>query len=196
MCLPPRLGLARHPPLHLGHGAQERRSAERPPPPPRPEHATPERPRSAVHLRERPSPLQRRPRHAMPVLSRTDHAAPRYPERDLRRVVQRTGIASALEPPLRRLLGLADGAGIAADGFFLRPRASGGILTALPRGITISKLSVIHPLSINTLPRSQPGRQPLTGTSKRGRHTQEWSPTATALSRSSWRPTGGSASQR
>jgi hypothetical protein len=106
------------------------------------------------------------------------------------RVVHRAGIPSALEPPLRRLPGLADGSP-------LRPGASGGILMALPRRITISDLSVIHPLSIHTshAPRSQPGQQPLTGTSRRGQHTQEWSPTATASSRSPWRPTGGSASR-
>jgi hypothetical protein len=72
----------------------------------------------------------------------------------LRRVVHRAGIASALEPPLRRLPGLADGAGIAADGSPLRPEARGDILMVLPRGITISDISVIHPLSINTLPRA------------------------------------------
>jgi hypothetical protein len=76
----------------------------------------------------------------------------------LRRVVHRAGIASALEPPLRRLPGLADSATarqrIAADGSPLRPEARGDILMVLPRGITISDISVIHPLSINTLPRA------------------------------------------
>jgi hypothetical protein len=72
----------------------------------------------------------------------------------LRRVVHRAGIASALEPPLRLLPGLADGVGIAANGSPLRPEARGDILMALPRGITISDLSVVHPLSINTLPRA------------------------------------------
>jgi hypothetical protein len=72
----------------------------------------------------------------------------------LRRVVHRAGIASALEPPLRHLPGLADGAGIAADGSPLRPEARGDILMVLPHGITISDISVIHPLSINTLPRA------------------------------------------
>jgi hypothetical protein len=52
----------------------------------------------------------------------------------LRRVVHRAGIASALEPPLRRLPGLADSAGIAADGSPLRPGARSDILIALPRG--------------------------------------------------------------
>jgi hypothetical protein len=72
----------------------------------------------------------------------------------LRWVMHKAGIASALEPPLRRLPDLADGAGITADGFPLRPGARGDILLALPRGITISDLSVIHSLSINTLPRA------------------------------------------
>jgi hypothetical protein len=60
---------------------------------------------------------------------------------------------SALEPPLRRLPGLADGAGIAADGSPFHPEARGDLLMALPRGITISDISVIYLLSINTLPR-------------------------------------------
>jgi hypothetical protein len=63
-------------------------------------------------------------------------------------------IASALDPPLRRFPGLADGAGSAADGSPLRPEARGDILMVLPCGITISDISVIHPLSINTLPRA------------------------------------------
>jgi hypothetical protein len=75
----------------------------------------------------------------------------------LRRVVHRAVIASALEPPLRRLPGLADGVGTAAEGSSLCPEARGDILMVLPRGITISDISdisVIHPLSINTLPRA------------------------------------------
>jgi hypothetical protein len=68
----------------------------------------------------------------------------------LRRAVHRAGIASALEPPLRRLPGLADGAGIAADGSPLRSEARGDILMVLPRGITMSDISIIHPLSIST----------------------------------------------
>jgi hypothetical protein len=71
----------------------------------------------------------------------------------LRRVVHRAGIASALKPTLRRLPGLAESADIAADGSPLCPEARGDILMALPRGITISDISVIHPLSINILPR-------------------------------------------
>ena len=44
----------------------------------------------------------------------------------LRRAVHRAGVASALEPPLRRLPGLAAGVGAAPDGTALRNRGSGG----------------------------------------------------------------------
>jgi hypothetical protein len=70
----------------------------------------------------------------------------------LRRVVHRAGIASTLEPPLRRLPGLAEGASTSADGASIRVEARGDILLALPQGITIADVSIIHPLSINTLP--------------------------------------------
>jgi hypothetical protein len=66
----------------------------------------------------------------------------------LRRTVHRAGIASTLEPPLRRLPGLAAGAGTSADGSATRPEARGDILTALPQGISIADISVIHPLSL------------------------------------------------
>jgi hypothetical protein len=69
----------------------------------------------------------------------------------LRRAVHRAGIASALEPPLRRLPGLAAGAGTSPDGSPIRPEARGDILMAMPQGISIIDVSVIHPLSINTL---------------------------------------------
>jgi hypothetical protein len=74
----------------------------------------------------------------------------------LRRVVHRAGVALDLEPPLRRLPGLADDAGIATDGSLLHPWACGDIIMALTRGITVSNISVIHPLAINTLPRASP----------------------------------------
>jgi hypothetical protein len=70
----------------------------------------------------------------------------------LRRAVHRAGIASTLEPPLRRLPGLAEGASTSADGASIRVEARGDILLALPQGITIADVSIIHPLSINTLP--------------------------------------------
>jgi hypothetical protein len=63
----------------------------------------------------------------------------------LRRAVHRAGIASTLEPPLRRLPGLAAGAGASADGSAIRPEARGDILMALPQGISITDISVIHP---------------------------------------------------
>jgi hypothetical protein len=70
----------------------------------------------------------------------------------LRRVVHREGIASTQEPTLSRLPGLARGAGISASGASTRVEGRGDILLALPGGITIADISVIHPVSINTLP--------------------------------------------
>jgi hypothetical protein len=70
----------------------------------------------------------------------------------LRRAVQRAGIASTLEPPLRRLPCLAEGASTSADGAIIGVEARGDILLALPQGITIADVSIIHSLSINTLP--------------------------------------------
>jgi hypothetical protein len=72
----------------------------------------------------------------------------------LRRAVHRAGIASTLEPPLRRLPGLATGTGASADGSAIRPEARGDILMALPQGISIAEISVIHPLSLNTISRA------------------------------------------
>jgi hypothetical protein len=70
----------------------------------------------------------------------------------LHRVVHRAGIASTQEPPLSRLPALAGGAGSSASGASTRVKAPADILLALPGGITIADISVIHPLSINTLP--------------------------------------------
>jgi hypothetical protein len=67
----------------------------------------------------------------------------------LRRAVHRAGIASTQGPTLSRLPGLAGGAGISASGASIRVGARGAILLALPGGITIADISVIHPLSIN-----------------------------------------------
>jgi hypothetical protein len=69
----------------------------------------------------------------------------------LRRVVHRAGIASTQEPALRRLPGLARGAGTSATGASTRDEARGDLLLALPRGITIVDISITHPLAINTL---------------------------------------------
>jgi hypothetical protein len=66
----------------------------------------------------------------------------------LRRVVHRAGIASTQEPALRRLPGLAGGAGTSAS---TRVEARGDILLALPGGITIADISITHPLAIKTL---------------------------------------------
>jgi hypothetical protein len=69
----------------------------------------------------------------------------------LRRVVHRAGTASTQEPALRRLPGLAGGARISASGASTLVEAQGDILPVLPGGITIADISMIHPLSINTL---------------------------------------------
>jgi hypothetical protein len=70
----------------------------------------------------------------------------------LRRAVHRAGIASTVEPTLRRLPGLA--AGISADGFPIRVEARGDVLLAMPQGIAIADDSIIHPTSLNTLSRA------------------------------------------
>jgi hypothetical protein len=56
-----------------------------------------------------------------------------------------------LEPALRCLPGLAEGAGTSAISNSTRFEALGDILLAQPRGIIIPVVSVFHPLSINTL---------------------------------------------
>jgi hypothetical protein len=70
----------------------------------------------------------------------------------LRLVVHRAGIASTQEPDLRRLPGLPGGAGTSALWAPAPVEARGDILLALPGGVTIADISVIHPLSINALP--------------------------------------------
>jgi hypothetical protein len=70
------------------------------------------------------------------------------------RAVHRAGIASALEPPLRRLPGLEAGSGTAADGSATRVEARGHILMVLPQGIAIADISVVHPLSTHLLQRA------------------------------------------
>jgi hypothetical protein len=66
----------------------------------------------------------------------------------LRRAVHRV---STLEPALRRLPGLAAGAGTSADGSPIRVEARGDVLLAMPQGIAIADVSIIHPTSLNTL---------------------------------------------
>jgi hypothetical protein len=75
-------------------------------------------------------------------------------KRMLRRAGHRAGIASTLEPPLRRLPGLAAGAGTSAESSAIRQEAQGDILLALPQGISITDVSVIHPLSLNIISRA------------------------------------------
>jgi hypothetical protein len=69
----------------------------------------------------------------------------------LLRNAHRAGITSTQEPALRHLLGLTGGAGTSASSASTQVEARGGILLALPGGITIANISVIHPLYINTL---------------------------------------------
>jgi hypothetical protein len=69
----------------------------------------------------------------------------------LRRVVHRAGIASTQEPALRRLRGIAVGAGTSATGASTRVEARGDILLALPGGVTIADISITHPLAISIL---------------------------------------------
>jgi hypothetical protein len=70
----------------------------------------------------------------------------------VRRAVHRAGIASALEPALRRLPGLAKGASTPADGSAIGVQAPGDILLLLSQGISITDVSVIHPVILNALP--------------------------------------------
>jgi hypothetical protein len=73
-----------------------------------------------------------------------------------RPVACRAGIASTLQRALRSLPVLAEGAGISAMGTSILKtfglQLGGDILLALPGSITVADVSVIHPLSINTLP--------------------------------------------
>jgi hypothetical protein len=66
-------------------------------------------------------------------------------------VVHGAGTASTQEPTLCRLPGLAGGPGTSATGASFRVEARGDILLALPGGITITDISITHPLAINTL---------------------------------------------
>jgi hypothetical protein len=64
----------------------------------------------------------------------------------LRRAVQRAGVASTLEPPLRRLPGLHAGASAAAGtGTIGRLAGRGDILVALGTGMEVVDVSVTHP---------------------------------------------------
>jgi hypothetical protein len=74
----------------------------------------------------------------------------------LHRVVHRVGIASTHKPTPRRLPGLPLGAGTSVSDARIQVEARGDILLALPGSITIADTSVIHPISINTLPAAAP----------------------------------------
>jgi hypothetical protein len=67
-------------------------------------------------------------------------------------IVHRVDIASSLEPAFCRLPGLNDGAGTSGDIRSIRVTACRDILLVLPEGIAISDMSVLHVLSLNTLP--------------------------------------------
>jgi hypothetical protein len=84
----------------------------------------------------------------------------------LRLVVHRAGIAFTQEFALRRLPGFAGGAGTSTLGASTRVQAPGDIFLALPGGITIADISVIHPLvhqhpssSSNYAAAPRPGQQ-------------------------------------
>jgi hypothetical protein len=144
--------MAGHPSPHQVSGSQERRSPHRPRPPPWHQHAARQHPCRAVQLRRalRPTDVD----HGMRCPSHAAHITLRHDilEGILRRVVHRADMASTQEPALSRLPGLAGGAGISASGASIRVEAQGDILLALPGGITIADIPVIHRLSINTLP--------------------------------------------
>jgi hypothetical protein len=69
----------------------------------------------------------------------------------LLRVVHQSGIASSLERTLCRLQGLEQGDGLSREGHSIRVGAGGDILLALRQVITVTDISSVHPLSINTL---------------------------------------------
>jgi hypothetical protein len=71
----------------------------------------------------------------------------------LLRAVNQAGIASTLEPALRRLPGLAAGSGTSADGSPIQVEARGDVVFAMPQGIAIADVSIIHPTSLSTLSR-------------------------------------------
>jgi hypothetical protein len=100
-------------------------------------------------------------------------------KRILRRAVHRAGIASTLEPALSRLPGLAAGAGTSADRSPIRVEARGDVLLAMPQGIAIADVSIIHPTSLNTLSRAAAtagAARPHIGTGRNKRPMPEWSP--------------------
>jgi hypothetical protein len=63
----------------------------------------------------------------------------------LKWILHRAGIAPALEPDLHSLPGLTAGEGTSAHGSAIRVGARGDVLLAMPQGISIADVSVIHP---------------------------------------------------
>jgi hypothetical protein len=99
-------------------------------------------------------------------------------------------LRSAVQPPPPTPV-LAAGTGTSADGSAMWPEARGDVLMALPPGISITNISVIHP----SLRIPSPGRLPqleqrhLIGISRRRLGMHEWSRMATASYPSLWRHT-------
>jgi hypothetical protein len=133
----------------------EKRGSDWPLAPPRPNCAAPQRPCAAVQLRGGSLPHGLWPRHALPRPGCTAQAAPRHPGREFVPCCALGRHASALTPALRCLLDLAAGVGTSADGSYLRVEARGVVLLAMPQGISIADVSVIHPNSLNTLSQAE-----------------------------------------
>jgi hypothetical protein len=81
----------------------------------------------------------------------TAHAAPVILKGISRHAVHRAGIASALETALRRLPGLATGAGTSAYRSPIRVEARADVLLTMPQATAIADVPVILPTSLNTL---------------------------------------------
>jgi hypothetical protein len=154
MRVQPGLGLVGHSPAPALAGAQGPGSTNRPPPPPRPPSAASQRPDRPVRLQGYTPSLGRRPRHAMPRPGRTAYAAPRHPERDIAPCCApgqyclhpRTATSPSPWP-----CNQPASSGTAADGSATRIQALGDILTVLPRGISITEVSVVHLISKHLL---------------------------------------------
>jgi hypothetical protein len=105
-----------------------------------------------------------------------------------------SGIASTQESVLRRLPGLAGGAGTSATGASTRVEACGDIFLALPGGITIADISITHPLAINTRDNGRRGSCPSGETEVHFvlRSGAEWLSLCAVLCRELWahRPAG------
>jgi hypothetical protein len=135
--------------------------------------------------------------HGMPCSALATHFTLRHDiMKGILRCAVRVGIAFALEPPLHPLPGLTAGAGTSADGSAIHPETRGDILMALPQGISITDISVIHPLSLNIISRAAS----TAGAAASHRDQQERharvEPCGYGLFPSPWRRTVASASRR